>query len=121
MTQPMTTQQSFDNHADHVLIRFKDLQFEHIQRYDLIDPNTPTNGARIDLPNDLHLSVITGPTHYSDPHRTYEVAMFHHDDMLRLSPHDEVLGWQTPEEIDTLLVQAQTDPNFIQKHQPTDT
>lgn len=117
----MTTQQSFDNHADHVLIRFKDLQFKHMPRWDKIHPDDPTNGAQIDLPNDLHVSVITGPSHYCDPHRTYEVAMFHHDDMLQLTPHDTVLGWQTPEDIDTLLVQAQTDPNFIQKHQPTDT
>jgi hypothetical protein len=37
---------------------------------------------------------------------TYEVAMFHYDKMLPLAKYDDVLGWQTPDQITKLMHQA---------------
>ena len=37
---------------------------------------------------------------------TYEVAMIHYDKMLPLAKYDDVLGWQTPDQITKLMHEA---------------
>jgi hypothetical protein len=40
---------------------------------------------------------------------TYEVAVFHNDSMIPLSPWDDVRGWQTEDEITELMAHLQGD------------
>ena len=85
-------------------------------------PNS-SNGviARLDLGNNLEISVVavkSGPTgagsHYGSlEDKTYEVAVFHNNDMLPLSPFDSVLGWRTEDELTELMGELQGKPEDI--------
>ena len=81
-------------------------------------PNS-SNGviATLDLGNNLEISVVavkSGPTgagsHYGSlEDKTYEVAVFHNNNMIPLSPFDDVRGWQTEDEITELMANLQGD------------
>ena len=43
----------------------------------------------------------------------YEVAVFFGNDFVPLQEHDDVIGWQTPEEITTLMKEAQENTEFV--------
>jgi hypothetical protein len=82
---------------------------------DLVFHNHRTNQngvqARLNLGNDLELSVVSmkgkeqefGGLYGSVLAGTYEVAVFHNNNMLPLSPWDDVVGWQTEDDINELL------------------
>jgi len=77
--------------------------------------------ARLDLGNNIEISVVAmrnGLTQYGGLYGnasagTYEVAVFHNDSMLPLSPFDDVLGWQTEDDLDELMTSLQGDPKDI--------
>lgn len=85
---------------------FQDLTFE--SRTDIKN----TKHALEDLGNGLIISVVQGPNHYSESD-TYEVGVLFGNDMVPLQPFDEVLGWQTEQQITELMQQVQTDKNFV--------
>ena len=67
--------------------------------------------ATMGLGNDLNISVVSmkskgtryGGLYGDASNGTYEVAVFHHDNMLPLSPFDDVLGWQTEDDLNELM------------------
>ena len=77
--------------------------------------------ARLDL-GDYQVSVVTmkdkkpqyGGLYGSQAEGTYEVAVFANTesvdgrDMVHLSEWDDVLGWQTPEQITAIMAKIQT-------------
>ena len=47
---------------------------------------------------------------------TYEVAVFHHGNMVPLSAWDDVIGWQTEDELTELMANLQGDAEgFIEE------
>ena len=93
---------------------FKDLKFEiH---------NNVTNGiqANLDLGNGILISVVSmlgerplGGLYGNVHEGTYEVAVFHNNSMLPLSEYDDVVGWQTVDEITVLMSELQGKPEDI--------
>tara|TARA_R110000824_G_scaffold669_8_gene4207 strand:- start:10 stop:375 length:366 start_codon:yes stop_codon:yes gene_type:complete len=73
--------------------------------------------AKLDLGNNLEISVVSmkdketefGSLYGSVKAGTYEVAVFHNDSMIPLSPFDDVLGWQTEDELTELMANLQGD------------
>ena len=79
-------------------------------------PNNPDGvQAILNLGNDLSLSVVSmknsttqyGGLYGNASNGTYEVAVFHHDNMLPLSPFDDVLGWQSEDDLNELMASLQ--------------
>ncbi len=79
-------------------------------------PNNPDGlQAIMSLGNGLNISVVAmrnGLTQYGGLYGnasagTYEVAVFHHDSMLPLSSFDDVLGWQTEDDLNELMASLQ--------------
>jgi hypothetical protein len=78
--------------------------------------NTP-NGvqAKLDLGNDTEISVVSmlkregefGGLYGDVSEGTYEVAVFQGNAMQPLSPWDDVIGWQTEDEITELMRKLQ--------------
>lgn len=94
--------------------RFKDLEFKP-------HPNGEGIISRLDFDNGFSLSVIAGGFAYSTPRlniqdpdhfSAFEVAVFTPDgDFTREffpDSHDDVLGWQDREEINTLISKIQS-------------
>ncbi len=88
---------------------FSDLEFnDHANNPDGIQ-------AILSLGNDLSISVVSmknsttqyGGLYGDASNGTYEVAVFHHDNMLPLSPFDDVLGWQTEDDLNELMASLQ--------------
>jgi len=88
---------------------FDDLEFKrHAVKADAVQ-------ARLDLGNDLEISVVAmkdkdqslGGLYGNASKGTYEVAMFHNDSMLPLAKYDDVLGWQDEIAITRLMGEAQ--------------
>jgi len=73
--------------------------------------------AKLDLGNDLVISVVSmrkregefGGLYGDASEGTYEVAVFRNNDMIPLSPFDDVLGWQTEDELTELMGNLQGD------------
>jgi hypothetical protein len=71
--------------------------------------------ARLDLGNNLEISVVSmkdkkpqfGGLYGSVAEGTYEVAVFHNNNMVPLSAWDDVVGWQTETEISKLMANLQ--------------
>ena len=68
--------------------------------------------AMLDLGNDLEISVVSmkDGKHglYGDVRAgTYEVAVFHNNEMLPLQASDDVRGWQTEDELTELMARLQ--------------
>jgi hypothetical protein len=90
---------------------FSDLKFND-------HPNTP-NGvqAKLGLGNDIDISVVSMKKRASEfgglygdvSAGTYEVAVFRNNDMIPLSPYDDVIGWQDEGEITELMGHLQGD------------
>jgi len=67
--------------------------------------------AILSLGNDLSISVVSmknsttryGGLYGDASNGTYEVAVFHNNDMLPLNAFDDVLGWQTEDEVTELM------------------
>jgi hypothetical protein len=93
---------------------FDDLEFKK-------QPHRNAFQATCDLGKGLTLSVVYGEGNYSDVSvvdgvkipESYEIAMFFGNDFVPLQQHDDVLGWQTPDHINKIMNEAQTDPDFV--------
>ena len=61
--------------------------------------------AQMDLGNGYKISVVGGGRGlYGDGETTFEVAMFDRvGDMIKLGENDQVLGWQTIDEINKII------------------
>ena len=61
--------------------------------------------AQMPLDNGYTISVVGGRQGlYGDGEETFEVAVFDRmNEMIALSEHDQVLGWQTKEEINQII------------------
>ncbi len=67
--------------------------------------------ATLDLGNDLMISVVSmkkregefGSLYGDVTEGSYEVAVFHNNDMLPLGAFDHVIGWQTEDEVTELM------------------
>ena len=61
--------------------------------------------AQMDLGNGYKISVVCGGRGlYGDGETTFEVAMFDRvGDMIKLGENDQVLGWQTIDEINEII------------------
>jgi len=77
--------------------------------------------ALLDLPNGIEISVVShkdkqpqfGGLYGDASNGTYEVAVFHNNSMQPLSPWDDVIGWQTEDEITELMARLQGKPEDI--------
>ena len=71
--------------------------------------------AKLDLGNHLEISVVSmkkkegeyGGLYGDVTEGTYEVAVFHNDNMVPLSAWDDVVGWQTEAEVSKLMANLQ--------------
>ena len=80
---------------------FEDLKFKR-------HPHGSGERAQLVLANGIEVSVVAGDAFYNDS-ETYEIAMLVEGKFLPLDKWDDVRGWQTPDEIDALLAEAQED------------
>tara|TARA_B110000495_G_scaffold24976_1_gene17884 strand:- start:779 stop:1165 length:387 start_codon:yes stop_codon:yes gene_type:complete len=77
--------------------------------------------ARLDLDHGIQISVVShkdnkpefGGLYGNASDGTYEVAVFHNNDMLPLSPYDDVVGWQSEAEVTELMSELQGKPEDI--------
>ena len=80
---------------------FKDINFK----------NHPyANGVigTLDLGDGLVLSVVQGDGLYGNAKdNTFEIALFNGDDYVPLDDYEDVMGWQTPDQIDAILTKIQ--------------
>jgi hypothetical protein len=58
-----------------------------------------------ELPNGIMISVVGGTGLYGNGKNSFEMAAWHKDnyDFIRLSEYDEVLGWQSEEQIEEAI------------------
>jgi len=91
------------------LLTFSDLDFKpHAHVSDGIQ-------ATASLGNHFQVSVVSmvdqdgsfGTLYGNASKGTYEVAMFYKDDMIPLGLHDDVLGWQTQDQVTNHMADAQ--------------
>lgn len=68
--------------------------------------------AQMDLGNGYKISVVGGGRGlYGDGETTFEVAMFDRvGDMIKLGENDQVLGWQTIDEINEIIKKFDSQP-----------
>lgn len=77
--------------------------------------------AKLDLGNGIQISVVShkdnqpsfGGLYGDASNGTYEVAVFHNDDFVPLSTADDVIGWQTKDDINDLMSKLQGDPDKV--------
>jgi hypothetical protein len=91
------------------LLTFSDLKFQpHAHVSDGIM-------AKLNLGNDFEVSVVSmldkdgsfGSLYGNASKGTYEVAMFYKNDMIPLGLHDDVLGWQSKDQVTKHMADAQ--------------
>jgi len=58
-----------------------------------------------ELPNGIMISIIGGQGFYGNGESSFEMAAWDkgNHDFIRLSEHDEILGWQSKEEIEEAI------------------
>ena len=79
---------------------FKDLKFEKPDHMGI-------SRARMSFSNNYGVSVVCGPFVYSN-NGTYEVAILKNNGLCYDTPiTDDVLGWQTPEQITEVMKELQ--------------
>ena len=90
------------------MLDFNDLDFQpHRGADDAVQ-------ARLDLGIGLSISVIVGKDgrrglYGSVEENLYEVAIFDKNGMIPLSPSDDVVGWQSPDQVSILMAKAQVE------------
>jgi hypothetical protein len=102
------------------MIDAKDKTFYTIKDFVDLDFNahrTTSNAiqAKLDLDNGIEISVVahkdkqpsSGGLYGNASNGTYEVAVFHNDDFVPLSVADDVIGWQTKDDINDLMSKLQ--------------
>lgn len=68
--------------------------------------------ARLDLGNDIQISVVGGSQGlYGNGENTWEVAFFQDGNFLPICKYDDVLGWQTEEQVTRNMREAQVNGN----------
>ena len=96
---------------------FNDIEFTYDERMERYLSKT-------ELGRGLVLSVVYGgPGNYCEMAVidgeqvpvSFEAALFFGNDFVPLTPHDDVIGWQTAEEITALMNTIQTDKNFVRQ------
>ena len=109
---------TIENLKDWFLAKFRVL-FARLDFRDLtFEAHSNVNNAvqsRLDLGNGLEISVVSMKTKASGFGNlygnasvgTYEVACFSSNEMLPLSPWDDVIGWQTEDEVTKLMANLQ--------------
>jgi len=66
--------------------------------------------ARLDLGNSITISVVAGEGLYGSVEANeYEVGAWKDGDWIALQVADDVIGWQSPEQITELMAQLQAD------------
>ena len=109
---------------------FKDIKFKAHR-----NPYAKGVQGSLDLGDGLELSVVQGESLYgSAEDGDDEIAVFNNNEnktmeidgeeidmgsaFVPLSRYDDVLGWQTPDEIDVIITEIQNDPQkFLKKKQ----
>lgn len=88
------------------------LEFSHLD----FKPHRHADGVQavLELGNDISISVVAnnegGQGLYGNlKEDLYEVAFFYKNDMIPLSPSDDVVGWQSPQQISYLMMKAQSE------------
>jgi len=102
------------------MIDAKDKTFYTIKDFVDLDFNahrTTSNAiqAKLDLGNGIQISVVShkdkqpsfGGLYGDASNGTYEVAVFHNDNFVPLSPFDDVRGWQSKDDINDLMDKLQ--------------
>ena len=102
------------------MIATKDKTFYTIKDFVDLDFNAhrTTNNAiqaKLDLGNGIEISVVAhkdkkpsfGGLYGDASNGTYEVAVFHNNDFVPLSVADDVIGWQTKDDINDLMDKLQ--------------
>lgn len=90
------------------MLDFSDLDFKPHRYADGVQ-------AKLDFGNGLEISVVANNDGGSGLYgkvsdNLYEVAIFSFDDgMIPLSPSDDVVGWQSPQQISRLMAKAQSE------------
>ena len=86
-----------------------------------------TISARGEFDTGHVISVTTGEGMYGDLNATefydstFEVAVFDaNGDFIRLTPHDDVIGHQSANEVSQIMNQLQTDPESLRVDEFTD-
>ncbi len=77
--------------------------------------------AKLDLGNRIQISVVShkdnepsfGGLYGNASNGTYEVAVFQNDDFVPLSTADDVIGWQTKDDINDLMSKLQGNPDKV--------
>lgn len=90
------------------MLDFNDLDFK---------PHRGTDDAvqaTLDFGNGLSISVVAGKDgrrglYGSVEEDLYEVAIFDKNGMIPLSPSDDVVGWQSPDQVSYLMAKAQNE------------
>lgn len=60
--------------------------------------------SKMELKNGYEISVVGGPGLYGDGKKTFEVAVFDRQgNMLELSDYDQVLGYQSKDDITNII------------------
>jgi hypothetical protein len=108
------------------MIATKDKTFHTIKDFVDLDFNahrTTSNAiqAKLDLDNGIEISVVAhkdkqpsfGGLYGDASNGTYEVAVFHNDDFVPLSVADDVIGWQTKDDINDLMDKLQGNADKI--------
>ena len=91
-----------------LMLDFDDLDFQ---------PHRGTDDAvqaTLDFGNGLYISVVAGlkdraGLYGSVEEGLYEVAIFDENGMIPLSPSDDVVGWQSPDQVSILMAKAQSE------------
>jgi len=61
--------------------------------------------AKLILDSNITLSVVGGSGLYGDGTESFEVGAWHNEskEWIRLSEHDDVIGWQAQDDIDQII------------------
>lgn len=76
---------------------------------DLVFEGNKKRSARLDLGNNIEISVIGGVGCYGNGETHFEIAFFYQDKLVPLDLYDDVLGWQSPKEVSHHMELAQRD------------
>ena len=89
------------------MLDFNDLDFEPHRHADGVQ-------AVLDLGNHFSISVVANNAEGQGLYGNvgddlYEVAVFYKNDMVPLSPSDDVAGWQSPQQVSYIMAKVQSE------------
>ena len=77
--------------------------------FDLVFVGNKKRSARLDLGNNIEISVIGGEGCYGNGETHFEIAFFYRGKLAPIDLYDDVLGWQSKEEVSHYMELAQRD------------